>query len=132
LHPTVWKDSEFGECSFRDAEDGKFRCLPNAPTQFDALYLDPSCAVRTFVYHPETCAKPKDFVLLAVKDSNVCGDHTRWALYKVTGATSQGQTYIKTEDDQCLLSLSFPTSTDGILHVVGDKVDVGDFVSAAQ
>lgn len=130
LHPTIWKDSEFGECEFRTAEDGSLRCLPIAPTQLNNVYLDPSCAIRAFVYHPETCQAPKDNVFLAVDGPGTCGDDVRWSLCKTTGQTSQGQTYIKNASKQCVPDILYPTSTDGILYVIGDVVDVSVFVSA--
>ena len=55
---TTWKDSEFGECEFRTAADGKYRCLPSAPLQQQPLYLDPSCVQEVFVYKPDYHCTP--------------------------------------------------------------------------
>jgi hypothetical protein len=57
-HPTIWIDSEYGECTFRLAFDGKTRCLPNAPLQKPAYFLDPSCIQEVFLYKPQEACVP--------------------------------------------------------------------------
>ena len=130
LHPTIWVDSEFGECTFRTAEDGSYRCLPFAPPQIDDYYVDASCAQRAFLWVPTgMCDKPTDRVLQRAKE-DVCGKDERWAAYRITATSDKGSLYHFQSNGLCGKFLTINGSADGTIMIMGEKLDAADFVSA--
>lgn len=129
-HPTIWKDSEFGECEFMTAADGKYRCLPVAPRQVDEHYADASCVQRAFLWSPTgMCDKPDDTVLTRVKH-DVCGTDERWEAYRITAKSDKGSIYHFQTNGLCGKLLTVFGSADGTIMIMGEKLDAQAFVSA--
>lgn len=125
LHPTIWKDSEYGECVFRTAADGEYRCLPDVPTQVQPYYLDPSCAQEVFIYQAKTSCVPMGLYALVQTQKVGCSDATSRVmkagkmisavtLYVQAGATCQ----------------TIPIPINAEIYLVSDEVPAGEFVSA--
>lgn len=127
LHPTIWKDSEFGECEFRTAADGMYRCLPNVLTQPYALFLDPSCVQEVFIHDNSIACSPMGLFALVQGDTDTCND-TPFRALKVGKAVDAVGIFRRVGDScQTLFSQPQPSVT---IYLLGDEVAAGEFVSA--
>lgn len=128
--PLIWIDSETNvECSFRNAEDGMYRCLPHVPTQANKYYADPKCTQPAFVYRTDMCVKPDKLVLQA-DTFDFCGLQDRWSLYRITSASVSAVAYIINGDGICAETYPFPNGSEGDLMIMGEKLDGTAYVSA--
>jgi hypothetical protein len=126
VHPTTWIDSEFGECSFRFASDGKWRCLPNADSQ-SVGFLDPSCVQKVYVHNlQEPCAPVGTLVVSTTPKANRC-DHDMSRVMNVVKKIDAKMLYTML-DGSCVLWVN-PSPTAEV-YLLSDEIDPDNFVSA--
>lgn len=129
-HSTIWKDSEFGECEFRTAADGKYRCLPNALLQTTPGYLDSACLQEVFVYNTDLYCMPMSAYILVQSAPSACGTPDTVRVFKAD-LKADALTVYRKLGSQCAPWLTFPSPEDVDVYVLANnEVDPSEFVSA--
>jgi hypothetical protein len=123
-------DSEYGECSFRLASDGKSRCLPNAPLQKPAYFLDPSCIQEVFLYQPkQACIPMAKYGLVQVTAPALCAVSSPLHVVSI-GEKVAVSTIFAGSYDNCDTALLPPPSEQAEVYLVSEHVAADEFVSA--
>jgi hypothetical protein len=127
LHPTIWVDSEYGECVFRTAADNKYRCLPNMATQAPPKYLDPSCIQEVFVHRAEFHCTPMGVYGLVQTPIDGCMDDTTRVL-KSEKRVDVNNVYANI-NGTCMSWQALNPAQDTV-YLLSDEVPASEFVSA--
>lgn len=129
VHPTIWIDSEYGECVFRTATDGKWRCLPNELHHAIATYLDPSCIQEVFVYRPNSeCSTAGVRVLVQDAEPTICSAGTTRVM--TTGKAVAVTSLFALYDGVCAPTLPPDPSENASVFLLETEIPAGEFVSA--
>jgi len=126
LHPTIWKDSEYGECVFRTAADGQYRCLPNELVQIQSRYLDPSCIQEVFVFQPATTCAPMGLYGLIQRNDNACPKDGLTRVLKANKKVDAVLVFAKVGD----MCLSQNIANDSEVYLLSEEIPASEFVSA--
>jgi len=131
LHPTIWKDSEFGECEFRTAADGKYRCLPVATTQEAMLYIDTGCTQPAY-YHPvNSCTPPTLNILVHRQGKDVCDHEGTWSVFTPKTTINKGTLFQWNESAKtCSPFVDVNGPDTGYIVLFDEEIPASEFVSA--
>jgi hypothetical protein len=130
LHPTIWKDSEFGECVFRTAADGKHRCLPDGTLQPEPLYIDTGCTQRAFYQPVKTCPASSTILVRTVAPA-LCNLDGEWSVFPVKETIEKG-TLFRTAGAgaACVVAINVDSPDQGTIVVLDNEIQASEFVSA--
>jgi hypothetical protein len=128
LHHSIWVDSEYSECVFRNAADGKFRCLPNGTLQNEPLFLDVGCTQRAY-HQPVNSCPASDTVLVRTKTPELCDLEGRWSVFPVKETIAVGQLF-RLDGPDCISAGYIDTPNKGSIVVLDKEISADEFVSA--
>lgn len=128
-HPTIWKDSEFGECEFRTAADGKYRCLPVATTQESMLFIDSGCTQPAYLHFAGSCEPPTLTILVHTTSSDKCDKEGTWSAFTTKTTIAKG-TLFQLNGSLCSVYTDVPGPDTGYIVLFDKEIPAADFVSA--
>ncbi len=128
LHPTIWKDSELGECEFRTAADGMYRCLPVGTLQATPLFLDVGCTQRAFHQAAKTCPALSN-ILVRTGEPTPCNSEGEWSVFTTKETITKGVLHRK-DGDTCIKAIYVDEPGTGSIVVLDKELDAANFVSA--
>lgn len=130
-HPTIWNDSEFGECVFRAAADGMRRCLPIGLSQPDPRYLDGNCLQEVFVHRASAqCMPIGNHVLVENMEQKAMCDESLARVLPVNKKAAAPNIYRKAPMGSCYIDSTYMAPDE--VYLLSAEIPAAEFVSAWQ
>jgi len=126
---TTWKDSEFGECEFRTAADGMYRCLPVGSTQNEPIYIDTGCTQPVYHHSSTACTPPTPIILVQVTPQKKCSGG-EWVAFTSKETITKGLLFRINADGLCTPTFGVESPEDGSIVILDEEIPASEFVSA--
>lgn len=130
-HPTLWNDTEFGECAFRTAADGKRRCLPNGLTQPGPRYLDGNCLQEVFVHRAiAQCTPIGSHVLVDTTEQKAMCDESQARVLPINMKVNAPNISMKSPMGTCYIDSTYMDPDE--VYLLSAEIPAAEFVSVWQ